>query len=244
VYFNKENQRGITRLIAGALPVAVCLAAAGSAAPKAQRTTLKTEYLMTLNAPLARSLNGFVKREEAMKTTLTAIALAIALVGPAVAAEDAGPTTSLKTEYLMTLNAPLDAPQVIDESLLIFNVQPGGSVEGPKIKGKIVAPAADWLHVKPNGVRHLDVRLTIRTDDNQLIFMTYSGTVQISKEQEDTLPKGGTLKADDFYFITAPTFETSAEKYAWLNAIQSVGKMATLKGGEGGFVRYDIFSVK
>jgi uncharacterized protein DUF3237 len=199
---------------------------------------------MTLSALEARSLNGLAKREEAMKITLTAIALALVLVGPAVAAEDAGPTTNLKTEYLMTLNAPLDAPQVIDESLLIFNVQPGGSVEGPKIKGKIIAPAADWLHVKPNGVSHLDVRLSIRTDDNQLIFMTYSGAIQISKEQGDNLAKGGTLKADDFYFITAPTFETSAEKYAWLNAIQTVGKMVALKGGEGGFVRYDIFSVK
>jgi hypothetical protein len=40
----------------------------------------------------------------------------------------------------MTLHALLDAPQAIDQSLLVFNVQPGGWVEGPKIKGKIVAP--------------------------------------------------------------------------------------------------------
>ena len=145
----------------------------------------------------------------------------------------------------MTLNAPLDAPQAIDQSLLVFNVQPGGWVEGPKIKGKIVAPAADWGRTMPSGVFRLDVRLTIRTDDNQLIFMTYGGALQFSnKEQGDSLGKGETLKADDFYFITAPTFETNAEKYAWLNAIQAVGKMVAVKGGEGAYVRYDIFSVK
>jgi hypothetical protein len=60
----------------------------------------------------------------------------------------------------------------------------------------------------------------------------------------DSLGKGATFKADDFYFVTVPTFEADAEKYAWLNAIPSVGKMAAVKGGEAGFVRYDIFSVK
>ena len=74
----------------------------------------------------------------------------------------------LEDEYLMTLHAPLDAPQAIAQSLLAFNVQPGGWVEGPKIKGKIVAPAADWLRVMPSGVNRLDVRLTIRTDDDDL----------------------------------------------------------------------------
>jgi len=117
-------------------------------------------------------------------------------------------------------------------------------VEGPKIKGKIIAPAADWLQLMPSGVSRLEVRLTIRTDDGQLIFMTYSGAIQTSKVQVDSLGKGATFKADDFYFITAPTFETNAEKYAWLNAIWSVGKMAAVKGGEAGFVRDDILSVK
>jgi hypothetical protein len=75
----------------------------------------------------------------------------------------------------------------------------------------------------PRGVGGLDVRLTIRTHDGQLIFMTYSGAIQASKEQVDSLGKGATFKADEFYVITAPTFETNHEKYAWLNAIQSVG---------------------
>jgi hypothetical protein len=128
---------------------------------------------------------------------------------------------------------------------LVFNLQPGGRVEGPKIKGKIVAPAADWGRTMPSGVFRLDVRATIRTDDGELIFVTYGGAIQFnSKEQVDSLGKGATLKADDCHFITAPTFETKAQKYAWLNAIQAVGKMIAVKGGEGAYVRYDIFSVK
>ena len=84
-----------------------------------------------------------------------AIILALASAMPVLAG---GPETSIQTEYLMTVHAPLDAPQAIDQSLLVFNVQPGGSVDGPRIKGKLLAPGADWLRVMPSGVMRLDVR--------------------------------------------------------------------------------------
>ena len=70
-----------------------------------------------------------------------AIIVALASAMPVLAG---GPETSIQTEYLMTAHAPLDAPQAIDQSLLVFNVQPGGWVEGPRIKGKLLAPGADF----------------------------------------------------------------------------------------------------
>ena len=172
---------------------------------------------------------------------LCAFVMALAMSVPASAG---GPETSLQTEYLMTLHAPLDAPQAIDQSLLIFNVQPGGWVEGPRIKGKFVGPGADWLRVMPSGVSRLDVRATIQTDDGELVYVSYGGAIQCSKEQADRLNAAQQLKADDCYFITAPTFQTKSDKYAWLNAVQAVGKMVSLKFGEGSHVRYNIFALK
>src|SRR5262245_12647035 len=99
----------------------------------------------------------------------------------------ADPETSIQTEYLMTLYAPLDAPQLIDQNLLIYNLQPGGWVDGPRIKGKILAPAADWLRVMPSGVHRVDARKTIQTDDGGLIYLSYNGVVQCSQEQADRL---------------------------------------------------------
>ena len=176
-------------------------------------------------------------------TRITPIAfiMALASVVP-VSAE--GPETSIKTEYLMTLHAPLDPPQAVDQGLLVYNVQPGGWVEGPRIKGKLLAPAADWLRVMPSGVLRLDVRGTIQTDDGELIYVIYGGAIQCSKEQADRLTTIGQLKADDCYFITAPTFQTKSDKYAWLNGVQAVGKMISVKAGEGSHVRYNIFAVK
>ena len=169
----------------------------------------------------------------------------VVALATSLSASAGGPETSLQTEYLMTLHVPFDTPQQIDQSLLIFPTQPGGWVEGPRIKGKILAPAADWLRLMPSGVYRLDVRETIQTDDGGLIYLSFNGVVQCSKEHTDRLFRGEQVKADDCYFIIAPTFQTKFDKYAWLNAVQAAGKMVSFKPvGDGGHVRLDLFGVK
>lgn len=153
-------------------------------------------------------------------------------------------TTSIATEYLMTLYAPLEAPQGIDSGLAIYNVPGGGWVKGPKINGELLAPGADWLNVMPGGSLRLDVRATIKTDDGALVYITYNGVISQTPEVGERFMAGEAMKADDMYFLTAPTFRTSAEKYAWLNHVQAVGKMVEVKAGEGAFVKYDIFIVR
>jgi hypothetical protein len=154
-------------------------------------------------------------------------------------------TAQIKTEYLMTYLAPLDAPIAVDGALQIFNVKPGGWVNGPKIKGTMVSPGGDWLRPMPSGVLRLDVRASIRTDDGADIYVSYNGIIQHSKESAERLMKGEVLTDKDVpYFVTAPTFQTSSEKYAWLNGVQAVGKMVELKAGVGGYVKYDVFIVR
>jgi Protein of unknown function (DUF3237) len=96
----------------------------------------------------------------------------------------------------------------------------------------------------PGGVFWLDVRVTIQTDDGELIFISYNGKRLCSKEVQERFVKGEVLKDDGCHFVTAPTFQTKSEKYAWLNAIQAIGKMVEQKRGEGSYVKYDIFAVK
>jgi hypothetical protein len=169
-------------------------------------------------------------------------ALAVFLAGIGAAAAG-GPTTSLHPEFLMTMRASLDPPQIADGNLLIVNV-PSGSVEGPRIKGKIIAPSADWLRLLPGGVLRLDVRATIQTDDGEMIFTSYNGIRSCPKEVQERFVKGEVLKPDECYFVTAPTFQTKSEKYGWLNSIQAIGKMVEQKRGEASYVTYDIFQIK
>jgi hypothetical protein len=153
-------------------------------------------------------------------------------------------TTQISTEYLMTLYAPLDAPQQIDNTLFIYNVRAGGWLKGPKINGTIIAPAADWLRVMPGGNSRLDVRLTAKTEDGALIYVTYNGIISHTKESWDRAMKGEVLTSKDHYFIIAPTMQTSAEKYAWLNHVQCIGKIVEEKIGEGSYVKFDIFVIR
>jgi hypothetical protein len=185
-----------------------------------------------------------------MRCWLTCLqAIAMGLTAPTLPTlsddVDGKPSTQIATEYLMTLYAPLDPPQIVDDSLYIYNVAPGGWVKGPKISSKVVPPSGDWFRVMPSGVSRLDVRLSIVADDNQPILMTYNGIVRATKESMDRLLKGEVMKfSDDYYFITAPTFQTKSSKYAWLNGVQSVGKVVSVKIGDGSYVKYDIFIVR
>jgi len=169
-------------------------------------------------------------------------ALLLALVFTCTSAQ--AQTTSISTEYLMTLYAPLEAPQQIDSALSIYNVGDGGWVKGPRINGTLTAPGADWLRTMPGGSARLDVRASIRTDDGALVYITYSGVISHTADSMERLVNGELLKADDHYFITAPTFQTASENYAWLNHVQCIGKMAEVKMGEGSFVKYDIYVVR
>ena len=148
------------------------------------------------------------------------IAAAVAMQNPARAGE---PSTSVQTEYLMTLHVPLAPPLAVDQSLLVIGAStPGGWVEGPRIKGKLVGPTGDWLRVMPSGVLRQDVRGTIQTDTNDLIFVSYNSAIQCSKEQMDRMNAGEELKTGDcaaqagrarqlagFLIVTVPNFSSS-----------------------------------
>lgn len=138
-------------------------------------------------------------------------------------------TTQINTEYLMTVYIPTER-KAIDSSLTVVNIPHGGWVKGPRISGKIAAPGGDWIRTTPSGALRLDVRLTIETDDGAQICMTYGGVVVGSKEAGEALARGDVLNDKGMpYFITTPQFQTSSEKYNWMNQVQGVGKMVELK---------------
>lgn len=154
-------------------------------------------------------------------------------------------STSISTEYLMTIHIPTER-KAIDPTLTIVNILPGGSVKGPGINGKVIAPGGDWLRTLPSGALRQEAKLTIETDDGALIYMSYLGVVAMSKEAAEALARGEVLNAKSVpYFINTPLFQTSSEKYGWLNKVQAVGKMVELKRTPAdAYVKYDIFVLR
>ncbi|MBX3500546.1 MAG: DUF3237 domain-containing protein [Alphaproteobacteria bacterium] len=100
----------------------------------------------------------------------------------------------------------------------------GGTFEGDELKGTVQpTPAGDWITVRADGVWELDVRLTLKTHDGHLIYMSYRGLRHGPQWVLDRLAKGEKVDPSEYYFRTAPRFETASEKYSFLNRIISVG---------------------
>jgi len=99
----------------------------------------------------------------------------------------------------------------------------GGTFEGPRLRGTVLPGGGDWLVERADGVRQLDVRITLRTDDGALIYAHYPGLCHAGPGVMARLLRGETVDPSEYYFRTAPLFETSAENYAWLNRVLALG---------------------
>jgi|SRR5215471_2341237 len=87
-------------------------------------------------------------------------------------------------------------------------------VKGDRLRGEMLgAAAADWMIVGPGGIGNVDVRVTLQTDDDAVIFVQYDGRLDASQGLQFPMTA-----------YVAPRFETGDERYAWLNRIQAVGK--------------------
>jgi uncharacterized protein DUF3237 len=98
----------------------------------------------------------------------------------------------------------------------------GGSFKGPRLQGEVLPGGADWLLLRPDGARMVDVRLTLRTDDGHPIYVISRGIFQISPEIYQRITEGEQVDPAEYYFRTTPLFETAAEKYDWLNRVVAV----------------------
>ena len=104
-----------------------------------------------------------------------------------------------KLEYLATYRADLEPPvqvgAVPSGNRQIFDVT-GGSFEGPRMKGKLLASGGDWLLIGNDGVVRLDVRGTLETDDGARIYVQYFGVLAVANFS--TLPDLG-----DMFYVSA-----------------------------------------
>ena len=133
----------------------------------------------------------------------------------------------LESRHLFELR--LDVPQIVDLGPTPMGHRriatvAGGQFEGERMRGIVEpSPGGDWLLLRPDGVLMLDVRLTLRTHDQALIYMAYRGLRHGPAEVMQKLNAGEPVDPKLYYFRMTPVFETSDARYAWLNGIIAVG---------------------
>ncbi|MBR1213654.1 DUF3237 domain-containing protein [Bradyrhizobium sp. JYMT SZCCT0180] len=110
----------------------------------------------------------------------------------------------------------------------------GGSFEGPKLRGDVLAGGGDWALFRTDGAMSLDVRLTLRMHDDALVHMSYGGRwITPANLRADLADPARRQQVDpgSYYFRTNPLFETGAAQYAWMNDIVCVGSGYLVEGG-------------
>ena len=98
----------------------------------------------------------------------------------------------------------------------------GGEFSGERLKGRILPHGADWYLTRPDGVGELDVRVTLETDDGELIYMQSQGFLRYAREVAKRVLTG-VAEPDEYYLREATRFETASERYGFLNSIVAVG---------------------
>ena len=126
----------------------------------------------------------------------------------------------MNLEYEFTYQATLNDPVVVGQgpygTRLVYEVT-GGSLEGTRLKGKVLTGGADWILVGPDGWGRLDVRAQFLTDDGAAIYVVYHGLLEMNEKVQRATTEGRGTDYGDQYFRTTPRFETGDPRYNWLN---------------------------
>lgn len=156
-------------------------------------------------------------------TQWVAAGAALGLVQPLSVHEDKLESRFL-ADLVMEIDAGHDAGSSTGGHAVVAVTR--GSIEGPRIKGRIISPSGDWMFQRPDKSRLLDARLLVETQDAESVYVSCRGVAYTS-------PNGRL-----FARIT-PLFETNSAKYAWVNNVIAVGVYRPVPGK----VAYRIYEI-
>jgi Protein of unknown function (DUF3237) len=71
--------------------------------------------------------------------------------------------------------------------------------------------------MRRDDVLEIEARITLETDDQRQIYMSWKGFRHGRKEVIDRLNRGEIVDPETYYFRTTSYFGTSSEKYGWMN---------------------------
>lgn len=98
----------------------------------------------------------------------------------------------------------------------------GGTFVGERLNGTVLG-GADWVINRPDGMMVIDVRLTLKTDDGVLVYLTYQGRFVAGPDVMARFGKGALLDPSEYSLAIVARFECGDERYSWLNDVVAVG---------------------
>jgi hypothetical protein len=139
--------------------------------------------------------------------------------------------------------------QAAGPNLNIVHV-PSGRLHGldayEGVTGSGTEPGADWVRTQPTGTMNLDVRVSVKMDDGEYVYISYTGRAVPNAVMGEKVAAGENVLGSDLYFFTNPVMETNSEKYAWVNDTIFIGSMQELRFATPeklGIIVYEIYKV-
>lgn len=152
---------------------------------------------------------------------------------------------ALESTFLFQLDLTVDYDALQEVGSLPLGLRriaqiAGGTFAGPRLRGKVLPGGADWLVIRPDSAMLIDVRITLRSDADELIYMHYTGiATAASDEVKARVARREIIGYPDYYVRSTPRFETSAPRLLWLNDIIAVANGTRMPAGP----RYHVFQI-
>jgi len=149
---------------------------------------------------------------------------------------------SISIRPLFVMNLLVKPMLVIGETPGGFRrigVVTGGAFEGDRLSGQVLDGGSDWQLLRRDGSTLLDVRLSLKTNDEELLTLSYRGIRHGPADVLKNIDQGIEVDPSHYYFRINPLFETASRKYDWLNRVIAVGTGHRTSGGP----IYSIFEV-
>lgn len=136
--------------------------------------------------------------------------------------------TDLKHRHLLTLTLTVDFAGMVSigqTPVGLRRIAPvtGGSFVGERLSGAVLPGGNDWVINRADGVMVIDVRLTLKTDDGVMIYLTYQGRFLAEPEAMARFGRGALLDPTEYSLAMVAKFECGDERYAWLTNVIAVG---------------------
>jgi hypothetical protein len=129
-------------------------------------------------------------------------------------------------KFQMRIAVEFEAPHAIVDGPLwtrrILHVA-SGEFEGPTLRGKVLSGGGDWVLVRRDGSAELDIRFTLKTAEDELVYFRSTGLFVASEAVATRIRNGANVPSDEYYFRTPILFEAGSARLNHLNHILHLG---------------------
>lgn len=131
-----------------------------------------------------------------------------------------------RLEHVATVVVDVGAPQEVGDTpqgrRRVIPIT-GGSVDGPRLRGKVLPGGADFQVIRSATFTDIHARYVIETEAGERVYVENTGIRTGHADDIARLARGEAVDPDRIYFRSYPRFETASPALGWMNESLFIG---------------------